>query len=89
MLSNQSKNALRLLLLLSLLSTTGCGTLVSLLAEDMEPPPRQNHGGVKLDIYEMTQTGRYPILNIVNVIDLPLSVVGDTAALPPTLWINR
>jgi uncharacterized protein YceK len=73
-----------------LFSLTGCGTLVSLSGKQDPPPPRQVYGGVRYNLYEIKHNKEvYPILKVVNVLDIPLSGILDTVLLPATLWTNR
>ena len=64
---------------------SGCGTIVNLVGPaDSKPPPRSVFGGVRLNLVDM-KNHDYPIVGVVNVIDLPFSCVLDIVVLPVTI----
>ncbi|KAE9526459.1 YceK/YidQ family lipoprotein [Testudinibacter aquarius] len=65
----------KLILLLTCLALSGCGTIVTLINPTQ---PYSAYAGVKYD-YQMAQSWGLPIL------DIPLSFILDTALLPYAL----
>ncbi|QGM80460.1 YceK/YidQ family lipoprotein [Otariodibacter oris] len=71
-------NAYRLMVvILGVLSLSGCGTILSFTANDYTP-----YAGVSRDFSFIQEGG---IVSVVAVVDLPLSLVLDTLFLPVTL----
>lgn len=70
------QTACRLVLLAVVAQLCGCGTLVSLSAQDYTA-----YGGVLRD-FELIRSGG--VMSVLAVVDLPLSFVFDTLLLPLT-----
>jgi uncharacterized protein YceK len=74
----------------AILSLSGCGTMLNFTSR--EKP--EIYGGVEVDVAWIGMSRQNPApspdqANLLGIVDLPFSFIGDTLTLPITLLVNK